>query len=115
MNTKTSEDKISLKDFKPNLSPKMIFSLGSFGGTYWREIKHKGVLLKNQHKKYNWKIADDKMILKWNCYDKSINKYKVKVGSTLSFWRKNGLKIKIPMDGFSGIVTINKAEDQMMT
>lgn len=26
-------------DFKPNLSPKQIFSLGTFGGTYWRPIK----------------------------------------------------------------------------
>ena len=25
-------------DFKPNLSPKEIFQLGSFGGTYWRPI-----------------------------------------------------------------------------
>ena len=30
------------------------------------------------------------MILKWKCYDKNINKYKVKVGSTLSFWRNKG-------------------------
>ena len=42
------------KLFKPNLSPKRIFTLGSFGGTYWRPIKHKGVLLENQHKKYKW-------------------------------------------------------------
>ena len=25
-------------DFQPNLSPKEIFHLGSFGGTYWRPI-----------------------------------------------------------------------------
>ena len=26
------------KDFKPNLSPRQMFKLGSFGGTYWRPI-----------------------------------------------------------------------------
>ena len=26
------------KDFRPNLTPREIFSLGSFGGTYWRPI-----------------------------------------------------------------------------
>ena len=25
-------------DFRPNLTPKEIFKLGSFGGTYWRPI-----------------------------------------------------------------------------
>ena len=25
-------------DFKPNLTPRQIFTLGSFGGTYWRPI-----------------------------------------------------------------------------
>ena len=25
-------------EFRPNLTPKEIFSLGSFGGTYWRPI-----------------------------------------------------------------------------
>ena len=25
-------------DFRPNLSPKDMFSMGSFGGTYWRPI-----------------------------------------------------------------------------
>ena len=28
-------------EFKPNLSPREMFLLGSFGGTYWREIKSK--------------------------------------------------------------------------
>ena len=25
-------------DFKPNLTPKQMFEMGSFGGTYWRPI-----------------------------------------------------------------------------
>ena len=28
-------------EFRPNLSPRQIFKLGSFGGTYWRPIKSK--------------------------------------------------------------------------
>ena len=41
-------------DFKPNLTPREIFELGSFGGTYWRPIyssitKKK---YKNVHHKY---------------------------------------------------------------
>ena len=41
-------------DFRPNLSPRQIFKLGSFGGTYWRPIKSKffNNTLKNKHKKY---------------------------------------------------------------
>ena len=26
-------------NFRPNLSPRQMFKLGSFGGTYWRPIK----------------------------------------------------------------------------
>jgi hypothetical protein len=76
-----------IKLFKPNLTPRQIFSLGSFGGTYWRKIKHKGEILRNQHKKYKWNISDEKMTLEWKDYNKNINKYLVKVGTTLAFWR----------------------------
>ena len=41
-------------EFKPNLTPKEVFQLGSFGGTYWRPI-YSSVTEKNykdQHKKY---------------------------------------------------------------
>jgi len=41
-------------DFRPNLTPREIFKLGSFGGTYWRPIYSSVVNknLKNVHKKY---------------------------------------------------------------
>ena len=77
-------------DFKPNLSPRDMFKLGSFGGTYWRPIKS-GILgkeLKNQHKKYPkswWKGIPESWISS-KTYDKSINKYGVKVGTSLEFW-----------------------------
>ena len=41
MTTKLKPKTIHFKDFpdfKPNLTPKQIFQLGSFGGTYWRPI-----------------------------------------------------------------------------
>ena len=80
------------KQFKPNLTPKKMFELGSFGGTYWRPIyssitKKK---YKNVHKKYSWfkKIPEHKLSSK--DYDKKINKYKVKVGTSLEFWEGKG-------------------------
>lgn len=81
-------------EFRPNLTPKEIFSLGSFGGTYWRpiysEITNKSY--KNKHRNYPqtwWKrIPDEWMTSKWDDYDKSINKYGVKVGTTLEYWEE---------------------------
>ena len=79
-------------NFRPNLSPREIFKMGSFGGTYWRPI-YSSVSKKNYknvHKKYpsSWwsGIPDDWLTRDWKDYDKSINKYGVKVGTTLEFW-----------------------------
>lgn len=79
-------------EFKPNLSPEEIFRLGSFGGTYWRPIyssvtkKH----YKNEHLKFPWfkDIPNEYLIKQWEEYDKSINKYHEKVGSTLEDWEE---------------------------
>lgn len=81
-------------DFKPNLTPKEIFALGSFGGTYWRPIESDvtGKKYKNVHHKYPktwWKnIPRNWLTTDWNNYDKSINKYGVKVGTTLEYWEE---------------------------
>ena len=81
-------------EFKPNLTPKEVFQLGSFGGTYWRPI-YSSVTekkYKDQHKKYPsdwWKGIPEKDLTKdFDDYDKKINKYKVKVGTTLEFWEE---------------------------
>ena len=81
-------------EFKPNLSPRDMFKLGSFGGTYWRTIKSKFFkeTLKNQHKKYPpswWKDIPDSL-LTCSEYDNKKNKYNVKVGTSLDFWEKKG-------------------------
>jgi hypothetical protein len=81
-------------NFKPNLTPRDIFKLGSFGGTYWRPI-NSAVTNKNysnMHFKFpnNWwkDIPDDYLIN--NKYNILINKYKVKVGTSLLFWEDKG-------------------------
>jgi len=77
-------------DFKPNLSPKSIFKLGSFGGTYWRPI-HSSVLnedLKDQHLKYKWDI--DESLLSCSNYDESKNYFGVSCGLSLEYWEAKG-------------------------
>jgi hypothetical protein len=95
MPTKNSYGEIVFKDypeFKPNLTPREIFKMGSFGGTYWRPITSSitGKTYKDIHKTYPkswWEgIPDNYLTLPWDKYDKSINKYNVKVGTTLEFW-----------------------------
>lgn len=83
-------------DFKPNLTPKQIFQLGSFGGTYWRPIhknkKTNQYKYKDQHKEFPaswWKgLTDNQLTTPFENYDKSLNTYKVQVGTTLEFWIK---------------------------
>ncbi len=88
-------------DFKPNLSPREMFKLGSFGGTYWRPIKSKfyDKSLKNYHKQYPskwWKdLSDNWLTNKMDDYDININKYKVRVGTSLEFWESKGWIDKI--------------------
>lgn len=82
------------EEFRPNLTPREIFKMGSFGGTYWRDIYSSITKknYKNRHKKYPkswWKgIKEEYLTTDWEDYDKDINKYKVKVGTTLEFWEK---------------------------
>ena len=80
--------------FKPNLTPKEIFSRGSFGGTYWRPIFSKvtGKTYKNRHLLYPkewWENINDDYLTQSE-YNKSINTYGVKVGSSLEEWETKG-------------------------
>ena len=81
-------------EFKPNLTPKEIFELGSFGGTYWRPIYSSitNKNYKNKHYKYPkswWKnIKNENLTKSFDDYDINLNKYKVKVGTTLEFWEE---------------------------
>ncbi len=83
-------------EFLPNLTPRQIFTLGAFGGTYWRPIysPFKKKTYKNRYRKYNkefWQnIPLNKLTLSSKEYDKNINYYKVKVGTSYSFWLSKG-------------------------
>ena len=77
-------------EFSPNLSPREMFKLGSFGGTYWRPIKSKFFKnkLRNVHRKYPnswWKNIPEENLSSTD-YDINKNKYGVKVGTSLEFW-----------------------------
>ncbi len=81
-------------DFTPNLTPKKIFQLGSFGGTYWRPIYSSvtNKKYKNMHKKYPndwWSNLNPNQLTSSSC-DISLNKYKVQVGTSLQFWEQKG-------------------------
>ena len=79
-------------EFSPNLTPKEIFEFGSFGGTYWRPI-YSNITEKNYsnvHKKYPkkwWENLED-IHLTSKKYNKKLNKYGVKVGTSLKFWEE---------------------------
>jgi len=79
-------------EFKPNLTPKQVIQLGSFGGTYFRPIYSSitDKKYKDQHKEFDFfdKISENKLTR--TEYDKNINKYKVKSGTTLEFWEEKG-------------------------
>ena len=77
-------------DFSPNLSPREIFILGSFGGTYWRPIYSNITkkYYKNVHKKYPfWNSIKEENLSSVN-YDIKKNKYNCKVGTSLDFWER---------------------------
>jgi hypothetical protein len=82
-------------EFTPNLTPSQIFELGSFGGTYWRPIHSTitGKNYKNIHLKYPRSLfnafhtlPNNYLTNNYENYDRSINYYKVKVGTTLEYW-----------------------------
>lgn len=93
-----SNKKIDIhREFKPNKKPKQVFKLGAFGGTYFRpiysSITKQSYSEEDAIKEYpeNWfkGINVKKKITSPN-YDKKVNKYKVKCGSSLESWEESG-------------------------
>jgi len=95
-------------NFRPNVAPWDVFKMGAFGGTYWRPI-YSGVTGKKyrnvHHKDYPktwWRgIPEEHLSRPWEFYDKNINQYRVRVGSTLDFWEsKDWIKESHPYGWF---------------
>lgn len=78
-------------EFNPNKSPKEMFQLGIFGGTYFRKI-HSTVVNKNLDGVY--KEFPKTWFSKFPCdlpkEDLSINKYGVHSGTSLKYWENQG-------------------------
>ena len=92
---KTKED--IHKQFKPNKTPKQVFKMGAFGGTYFRPIYSSitnknytpGEAMKGLPKTWFQGLDMEKMVTS-SKYDKKVNKYKVKCGSSLESWESSG-------------------------
>jgi hypothetical protein len=90
-----------MSDFKPNRSPKQVFKVGAFGGTYFRPIYSSvndkkytaNSVIKEYPKTWFQGIDIEKMVTS-SKYDKKINKYGVKCGSSLEDWEKSDWIIK---------------------
>ena len=95
--TKKSPVKDIHKLFKPNKTPKQVFKLGAFGGTYFRPI-YSSITDKNYTPSQAMKGLpkswfqglDMKTKVTSSTYEKQVNKYKVKCGSSLEAWEKSG-------------------------
>eukprot|EP00611_Tribonema_gayanum_P027189 TRINITY_DN663_c0_g1_i5.p1 TRINITY_DN663_c0_g1~~TRINITY_DN663_c0_g1_i5.p1 ORF type:complete len:261 (-),score=62.59 TRINITY_DN663_c0_g1_i5:506-1288(-) len=82
-------------DFRPNLTPKEVLQLGSFGGTYFRPI-HSGVTgqdYKDAHKEFPEDWFEGLNVAKRvtsSIYNTDMNTYGVKCGTDLSDWEEKG-------------------------
>lgn len=82
-------------NFRPNLTPKEILQMGSFGGTYFRPISSKvtGLSYKDVWKELpeDWlQGLNVKTQIASSAYQKSVNKYKETCGGDLEMWESSG-------------------------
>lgn len=79
-------------EFTPNVTPREMFELGVFGGTYWRPIYSSVVKthLKDQHMEFtDISTLPPKVLSSPKC-DVKLNYYGVKAGSSLEEWESKG-------------------------
>eukprot|EP00927_Polykrikos_kofoidii_P039150 TRINITY_DN33587_c0_g1_i1.p1 TRINITY_DN33587_c0_g1~~TRINITY_DN33587_c0_g1_i1.p1 ORF type:complete len:270 (+),score=47.24 TRINITY_DN33587_c0_g1_i1:88-897(+) len=83
--------------FKPNLSPKDVIQLGSFGGTYFRDIysavtgeRYQGLEVIKELPKDWFKGVDVDTMVCSSAYAKKLNKYGVSCGGSLGQWETSG-------------------------
>lgn len=99
---KKKEEKIDYhKLFKPNVSPKSVFRKGAFGGTYFRTIEsgvtgktHNGRIAIREYPDDWFKGLDIEKKVISSKYDKKVNKYGVKCGSSLEDWESKDWIVK---------------------
>jgi hypothetical protein len=80
-------------DFKPDLTPKQMFEYGILGGSYFRNIKShitNKTYKSSDIKKFKFLKNIDKNKLISQSYNKEINKFKVKAGSSYYEWLEKG-------------------------
>ena len=78
--------------FGVNKSPIDVISEGAFGGTYFRDIYSSvnGKWYRNSWKEFEFLSSMDKKLHASSYYDVKVNKYGVKVGTSLRFWESKG-------------------------
>jgi hypothetical protein len=77
--------------FNPDYTPEQMFSMGIFGGTYFRPI-YSGITKKNykdQYKEYGFLENLPKRKVDNGKFDTSLNKYNVKSGMSLKYWEEH--------------------------
>ena len=81
-----------MKLFGVNKSPIDLINEGAFGGTYFRDIYSgvNGDWYRNSWKEFKFLSDMDKKLYASNYYDVKVNKYGVKVGTSLRFWENKG-------------------------
>jgi hypothetical protein len=97
--TRDANGRFTFKDFPnfhPNLSPKEVLQMGSFGGTYFRSISSDAT--KKRYGDEVWKELPAAWLQGLNIkkqvsspkYDLSVNRYKAKSGASLEEWEQSG-------------------------
>ena len=78
--------------FRVNKSPVDVINEGAFGGTYFRDIYSgvNGKWYRNSWKEFKFLSDMDKKLHASSYYDVKVNKYGVKVGTSLRFWESKG-------------------------
>jgi len=84
-------------NFLPNLTPAEVLQLGSFGGTYFRDISSavtghtfKGADVIREFPKTWFRGLEIDVHVCSPTYDKSVNKYRVSCGGSLGQWETSG-------------------------
>jgi hypothetical protein len=88
-------------EFTPNLTPKQVFKMGVFGGTYFRPIyssvtgkKYTSASAIKEYPKSWFQGINIETMVTSPKYDKKVNKYGVKCGSSLEDWEKSSWIVK---------------------